>query len=56
MPTGRTILSAFPIVWWMKWQHMTYAVQIHFKEKQVHDAVQRLAKISDTSHNPVFGM
>ncbi|MBK7967721.1 MAG: 23S rRNA (uracil(1939)-C(5))-methyltransferase RlmD [Bacteroidetes bacterium] len=38
-----------------KWQHMTYAAQIHFKEKQVHDAVQRLAKISDTSYNPVSG-
>ncbi len=38
-----------------KWQHMTYAAQIHFKEKQVHDAVQRLAKITDTSYNPVSG-
>jgi 23S rRNA (uracil1939-C5)-methyltransferase len=28
-----------------KWQHMTYAAQLQFKQKAVHDALSRIAKI-----------
>ncbi len=38
-----------------KWQHMTYASQLQFKEKQVRDAMERLAKIPDPPMNSIRG-
>jgi len=36
-----------------KWQHMTYPAQLQFKQKAVHDALTRLAKINVTGMLPI---
>jgi 23S rRNA (uracil1939-C5)-methyltransferase len=38
-----------------KWQHMTYDSQIQFKEKQVRDAMERIAKIPNPPVAPILG-
>jgi 23S rRNA (uracil1939-C5)-methyltransferase len=38
-----------------KWQHMTYDAQILFKEKQVRDAMERIAKIVSPPISPILG-
>ena len=38
-----------------KWQHMNYSAQLQFKEKQVRDAMIRLAKIPDALVLPIAG-
>ncbi len=38
-----------------KWQHMNYESQIHFKEKQVKDAMERIAKITDPPITQIQG-
>ena len=38
-----------------KWQHMTYDAQIMFKEKQVRDAMERIAKIVSPPISPILG-
>jgi 23S rRNA (uracil1939-C5)-methyltransferase len=36
-----------------KWQHMTYAAQLTFKQKSVADALSRIAKIDITGMSPI---
>ena len=36
-----------------KWQHMQYAAQLHFKEKTVHDAYQRIGELDTTRLHPI---
>jgi 23S rRNA (uracil1939-C5)-methyltransferase len=36
-----------------KWQHMTYAAQLKFKQKSVADALTRIAKIDVTGMDPI---
>jgi 23S rRNA (uracil1939-C5)-methyltransferase len=38
-----------------KWQHLDYADQLAFKEKQVRDALQRIGKVSVESFLPIMG-
>lgn len=38
-----------------KWQHMQYDAQLHFKQKNVEAALQRLAKIDVSSIEPILG-
>lgn len=38
-----------------KWQHMQYDAQLHFKQKNVEAALQRLAKIDISSMEPILG-
>lgn len=38
-----------------KWQHMEYDAQLHFKQKNVDAALQRLGKIDTTSIEPILG-
>lgn len=38
-----------------KWQHIGYDEQIKFKEQQVTDQMQRIAKIKDVPVNPIVG-
>lgn len=38
-----------------KWQHMQYDAQLHFKQKNVEAALQRLAKIDTSSIEPILG-
>lgn len=37
-----------------KWQHMKYDAQVFFKEKQVRDSMQRIAKIPDPPVSPIL--
>src|SRR5476651_283569 len=37
-----------------KWQHMTYAAQLQFKQKAVSDALSRLAKVDVSSMLPIL--
>jgi 23S rRNA (uracil1939-C5)-methyltransferase len=37
-----------------KWQHMTYEAQLKFKQKAVHDALTRIAKIDVAIWMPLF--
>ncbi len=37
-----------------KWQHMTYKAQLHFKQKAVTDALERIAKIDVSSLMPIL--
>jgi len=37
-----------------KWQHMTYEAQLHFKQKAVTDALERIAKIDVSSLMPIL--
>jgi 23S rRNA (uracil1939-C5)-methyltransferase len=38
-----------------KWQHMQYDAQLHFKQKNVEAALQRLAKVDTSSIEPILG-
>jgi 23S rRNA (uracil1939-C5)-methyltransferase len=38
-----------------KWQHMQYGAQLHFKQKNVEAALQRLAKVDISSMEPILG-
>jgi 23S rRNA (uracil1939-C5)-methyltransferase len=38
-----------------KWQHMDYAAQLKFKQKNVEAALQRLAKIDTSTIEPILG-
>lgn len=38
-----------------KWQHMQYDAQLHFKQKNVEAALQRLAKIDTSVIEPILG-
>lgn len=38
-----------------KWQHMQYDAQLHFKQKNVEAALQRLAKIDTSGMEPILG-
>ncbi|HEY0174805.1 MAG TPA: 23S rRNA (uracil(1939)-C(5))-methyltransferase RlmD [Pedobacter sp.] len=38
-----------------KWQHMQYDAQLHFKQKNVEAALQRLAKVDISSMEPILG-
>ncbi|MEO8796011.1 MAG: 23S rRNA (uracil(1939)-C(5))-methyltransferase RlmD, partial [Daejeonella sp.] len=37
-----------------KWQHMTYDAQLHFKQKSVTDALQRLGKVDTSGIEPIL--
>lgn len=37
-------------------QHLSYEGQLHFKEKQVRDVLQRIGKLEDVKVHPVLGM
>ncbi|MGI4021350.1 MAG: 23S rRNA (uracil(1939)-C(5))-methyltransferase RlmD [Janthinobacterium lividum] len=37
-----------------KWQHMTYEAQLHYKQKAVTDALERIAKIDVSSLMPIL--
>lgn len=38
-----------------KWQHIDYATQLHFKEKQVYDAMERIGKTDDFEKLSILG-
>lgn len=38
-----------------KWQHIGYEDQVAFKERQVRDQMERIAKIKDVPVNPIMG-
>lgn len=38
-----------------KWQHLPYESQLHFKQKQVKDALERIAKIKVPEIRPILG-
>ena len=38
-----------------KWQHMQYNAQLHFKQKNVEAALQRLAKVDTSAMEPILG-
>lgn len=38
-----------------KWQQMNYSAQLHFKEKQVRDAFERIAKVPFGELKPIIG-
>lgn len=38
-----------------KWQHVDYATQLHYKQKQVSDSLERIGKISIPSIQPILG-
>jgi len=38
-----------------KWQHMGYSAQLHFKQKNVEAALQRLAKVDTSAIEPILG-
>jgi 23S rRNA (uracil-5-)-methyltransferase rumA len=38
-----------------KWQHLPYESQLHFKQKQVKDALERIAKIKIPEISPILG-
>lgn len=38
-----------------KWQHLPYESQLHFKQKQVKDALERIAKIKIPGIRPILG-
>lgn len=39
-----------------KWQHMSYEAQLHFKEKQVLDIIQRIGKMEIGEALPILGV
>ncbi|MEM7369311.1 MAG: 23S rRNA (uracil(1939)-C(5))-methyltransferase RlmD [Bacteroidota bacterium] len=39
-----------------KWQHMSYDAQLHYKEKQVHDILQRIGKMDIGEALPILGV
>lgn len=38
-----------------KWQHVQYETQLFYKNKQVRDAIERIAKVENTEYLPIFG-
>jgi 23S rRNA (uracil1939-C5)-methyltransferase len=50
-----TFCSHFGTCGGCKWQHMDYAAQLRFKQKNVEAALQRLAKIDTSSMEPILG-
>ena len=38
-----------------KWQHMDYAAQLMFKQKQVFDSMKRLGRITEPNVSPIIG-
>lgn len=38
-----------------KWQHLSYAQQLEFKNKQVSDALQRIGKVQVAAFEPILG-
>ena len=38
-----------------KWQHMSYEKQIHYKQKQVEDVLERIGKINLPNATPILG-
>lgn len=38
-----------------KWQHLTYETQLNFKQKQVKDALERIAKVQIPAIKPILG-
>ena len=47
--------SHFGICGGCKWQHMSYAAQLHFKEKSVHDSFRRLGGLDTDGIRPIVG-
>ena len=37
-----------------KWQHLTYETQLHYKQKQVKDAIERIAKVPCAGFLPII--
>lgn len=37
-----------------KWQHLNYSAQLHYKQKQVNDAMQRIAKIENVEISAII--
>jgi len=38
-----------------KWQHLPYEQQLHYKQKQVYDALERLGKLNIEQKHPILG-
>jgi 23S rRNA (uracil1939-C5)-methyltransferase len=38
-----------------KWQNLSYAAQLHYKEKAVRDALQRIGGVKDADVAPILG-
>jgi len=38
-----------------KWQHLAYETQLHYKQKQVKDAIERIAKVPYKEFLPIIG-
>lgn len=49
------VCDHFGICGGCKWQHMTYAAQLQFKEKAVHDALARIAQVPDPPMQSILG-
>ncbi len=47
--------SHFGLCGGCKWQHLSYATQLEFKQKQVKDAMERIAKIEWKEMLPIIG-
>lgn len=47
--------SHFGVCGGCKWQHLPYEEQLHYKQKQVKDALERIAKIELPEINPIMG-
>ncbi len=47
--------SHFPLCGGCKWQHLDYPAQLSFKENQVRQAFQRIAKLSPRRFSPILG-
>lgn len=47
--------SHFTICGGCKWQHLPYDFQLQFKQKQVKDAFERIAKVEIPEINPILG-
>ena len=37
-----------------KWQHLSYAAQLQFKQKQVEEALKRIGKVTDAEFLPII--
>jgi len=47
--------SHFGLCGGCKWQHLSYATQLEFKQKQVKDAMERIAKVEWNEMLPIIG-
>lgn len=47
--------SHFGVCGGCKWQHLSYEAQLQFKQKQVSDALERLAKLERSTILPIIG-